>query len=262
MTFYRPILSYLPQTMNNITAIIVDDEESARDVLENLIIRFCPNVAIVGKYENVQQAVAGIEALKPNVVFLDIEMPQYSGYEIVKFFNNIDFDIIFVTAYNQYAIRAFEVAATDYLLKPIDIDRLREAVQKVINKQSLLHHAQERLELLQETLVTNTITSITITEKGQHYIVKVDDIVAIEALESYCFIHLKDKKFIVSKNLKHYETLLESLPHFFRVHKSWLINTNHMIRYSKSSLTIQLIGDIEAKLSKYKKQDFEQIIIR
>src|SRR6478735_3401789 len=117
--------------MNTIRAILVDDEESARDVLQNLLQRFCPEVTLVAKCENVMLAVDVIKKEKPDLVFLDIQMPNYAGYEIVKFFDKVDFEIVFITAYDQYAIRAFEIAAIDYLLKPIDIDRLKLAVKRV-----------------------------------------------------------------------------------------------------------------------------------
>ena len=123
--------------MKKIRAILVDDEESARDVLENLLKRFCPEVELLAKCTNVEQAVASIRELQPDLVFLDIEMPNYAGYEIVKFFPEINFELIFVTAYDKYAIRAFEVSAVDYLLKPIDIDRLKNAVSRVMKQLSV-----------------------------------------------------------------------------------------------------------------------------
>ena len=120
--------------MSKIKAILVDDEESARDVLENLLRRFCPEIDLLDKCNNVEQAVESIKQHKPNLVFLDIEMPNYAGYELVDFFTEIDFEIIFVTAYDQYAIKAFEVSAVDYLLKPIEIERLKESVSRVSPK--------------------------------------------------------------------------------------------------------------------------------
>ncbi|MGL4597265.1 MAG: LytR/AlgR family response regulator transcription factor, partial [Bacteroidia bacterium] len=100
--------------MNRIRAILVDDEESARDVLQNLLLRFCPEVELIAKCENILEAVELIKKEEPDLVFLDIEMPNYAGYEIVSFFEKINFQIIFITAYDQYAIRAFEIAAIDY----------------------------------------------------------------------------------------------------------------------------------------------------
>ena len=246
--------------MNKIKALLVDDEESARDVLENLLLRFCPEVSLIAKCENVPQAVELIKTQNPDLVFLDIEMPNYAGYEIVKFFDKVNFEIIFITAYDQYAIRAFEIAAIDYLLKPIDIERLKLAVDRVKLRQNLELQSQ-RLSVLSSTLETKQLKNIVVTDKGNQNILPIDSIIAIEAMESYCTIHTADKKHIVSKNLKHFETVFENLPNFLRVHKSWLINKEYIKQYSKSELSIYLTNGLIAKLSKYKKADFETAII-
>ncbi|MBK6833508.1 MAG: response regulator [Bacteroidetes bacterium] len=245
--------------MHKIKAIIVDDEESARDVLQNLLLLFCPNVEVVAKCENVLKAVDAINKEQPDLVFLDIEMPNYAGYEIVNFFEKINFEIIFVTAYDQYAVRAFEIAAIDYLLKPIDIDRLKQAIIRVLQRQNNEQQSQ-RLSLLSNTLESKQLKNIVVSDKGQQHIVPIVSIVAIEAQESYCIIHTNDKKLVASKNLKHFETLLESMPQFFRVHKSWLINKEFLENYSKSDLSIQLSNGLTTKLSKYKKAEFEAAI--
>lgn len=246
--------------MSALKAILVDDEEAARDVLENLLKRFCPDINLVDKCSNVLDAVESIKLNQPNVVFLDIEMPNYAGFEIVKFFESVQFEIIFVTAYDKYAIRAFEIAAIDYLLKPIDIERLKESVSKVKNVVDFKIQS-EKLALLSNTLETKEIKNISINEKGIQQIISINSIIAIEAQESYCFIHTESKKYMVSKNLKSFEILLDSLPNFVRVHKSWIININQMINYSKSELIINLKNGIVAKLSKYKKAEFEDLVI-
>lgn len=238
---------------------MVDDEESARDVLENLLLRFCPEVELIAKCENIKQAVDCIHEKKPELVFLDIEMPNYAGYEIVRFFDKIHFNIIFVTAYDQYAIKAFEVAALDYLLKPIDIERMKGAIQRVVQQQQIAQQAQ-RLSLLSETLEYKQLKNLIISDKGQQHIVAIDKIIAIEAQESYCSIHTTDKTYIASKNLKHFETLLENIPAFFRVHKSWIVNKGCIQHYSKSDLSIRLTNGLITKLSKYKKAEFEVFI--
>lgn len=245
--------------MKKIKAILVDDEESARDVLQNLLLRFCPEVNLVAKCENIKQAVKFIEAEQPDLVFLDIEMPNYAGYEIVNFFKQINFEIIFITAYDQYAIRAFEIAAIDYLLKPIDIDRLKNAIAR-INVHRDADQQSNRMSLLSSTLQNNQLKNIVITDKGVQQIISVDNIVAIEAQESYCCINTTDQKYVASKNLKHFETILESVPQFIRVHKSWIINTKFILSYSKSDYSIKLKNGIIAKLSKYKKNEFELAI--
>lgn len=245
--------------MNKIKAIIVDDEEGARDVLENLLLRFCPDVDLIAKCENVLQAVDVIKTQQPDLVFLDIEMPNYSGFEIVTFFKEINFEIIFVTAYDQYAMRAFEVAAIDYLLKPVDIERLKNSVARVIQQKNIEQQSQ-RLSLLSSTLESKQLKNIVISDKGQQNIIAIDRIIAIEAQESYCTIHTSDKTFIASKNLRHFETVLEKMPQFFRVHKSWLVNKDCIKHYSKSDLSIQLSNGLITKLSKYKKAEFEEAI--
>ncbi|MCA0430271.1 MAG: LytTR family DNA-binding domain-containing protein [Bacteroidetes bacterium] len=246
--------------MNLLKVIIVDDEESACDVLENLLLRFCENVKVMGKYHSVLQAVEAINTDKPDIVFSDIEMPNYAGYEIVNFFKEINFDIVFITAYDQYAIRAFEVAAIDYLLKPIDIERLKKAIERVRTKQNNLLQV-EQLNLLSNSLETKKLKNIVVSNKGQQNIISIDNIIAIEASESYCTLYTTEKKYLASKNLKHFETLLENNSQFIRIHKSWLINKNYLVHYSKTELNVLLKGNITAKLSKYKKTEFESFIL-
>jgi len=244
--------------VKKLRAILVDDEESARDVLRNLLQRFCPEIEVITACVDLTEAIDAIKEHQPDIVFLDIEMPNYAGYEIVHFFDTIDFQIIFVTAYDQYAIRAFEIAAIDYLLKPIDIDRLKEAVAKA-QEQVNLNQVAAQLNLLKNTLHTKEFKSIVILDKGYSQIIELDQIVAIEAQEAYCQIHtLDEKKYTVSKNLKYYESLFADIPRFFRVHKSWLINKDYIINYSKTELIIHLENEVTAKLSKYKKTDFEK----
>jgi len=242
--------------MNKIRAILVDDEESARDVLSNLLERFCPEVELVAKSESVQTAVEVIKKLNPDLVFLDIEMPNYAGFEIVDFFKEVNFEIIFVTAYDQYALRAFEISAIDYLLKPIDIVRLKSAVSRVTKQKETEKQAQ-RMAVFSQTLETNQIKNIIVTDRGQQHVVAIEKIIAIEAQESYCIIHTEEKQFLASKNLMHFENLLKPLSQFFRVHKSWIINKRFIKSYSRSELSILLKNGILTKLSKYKKAEFE-----
>ena len=112
-------------------AIIIDDEEAARSVLSNLLKRTCPQVEILELCENVPEGVKAIHKHKPDLVFLDVEMPDYAGYELVDFFDEVNFKIIFATAYDQYALKAFEVHAVDYLLKPFSQERFDQAIEKI-----------------------------------------------------------------------------------------------------------------------------------
>lgn len=242
-----------------ITAILVDDEERARDVLANLLARFCPSIALLGTYANVRAAVEGVKKHQPQVVFLDIEMPNYAGHEILGFFEEIDFEIVFVTAYDSYAIKAFEVAAVDYLLKPVDIQRLQAAVEKVQEKIAS-HTAYRHYQVLRESLAADRIKNLVISEKGYQVVVPVEEIIAIEAQESYSKVYTLKKTYVASKNLKHFEGLLVHNTNFFRTHKSWIINLRELIKYNKTSGDIQLPNGIEAKLSKYRKEAFEREI--
>lgn len=246
--------------MKTIRAIIVDDEESARDVLENLLLRFCPDVEILRKCEHIPQAVEAVRELQPDLLFLDIEMPQYAGYEITRFFDTLPFHIIFVTAYDQYAIRAFDLAAIDYLLKPIDIPRLKLAVERAHQRVNTEQQA-ERIASLKENLENRSVNNMVVSDKNQQHLIPTSKLIAIEAQESYCMLHTTEKTYMASKNLKHFETLLENTPDFFRVHKSWIINKQHLKHYSKSELTIQMNNGIVTRLSKYKKAEFEAILI-
>jgi len=243
-----------------ITAIIVDDEESARNVLSNLITRFCPQIKITKTCSNVIEAVEAIKKHQPDVVFLDIEMPNYAGYEIVSFFKEIDFEIIFVTAYDQYAIKAFEISAVDYILKPVEIDRLKESVQKLSSKVELKSN-QESYKALTENLKTDGVSKLVVRNNQGQAIINTSSIVAIEAQESYSCIYTENEKHLMSKNLKHFENILVDNTDFFRSHKSWLINMGKVKSYSKSKFEILLESNITAKLSKYKKPEFETILL-
>ena len=247
--------------VKKIRVVLVDDEESARDVLENLLKRFCPTVELLDKCSNLEAAVESIKKHSPDLVFLDIQMPNYAGFEIVRFFEKIDFSIIFVTAYDQYALRAFEIAAVDYLLKPIDIARLKASVDRVAKIEDTKEYA-ERFKLLGKTLESNEMECIIVIDKGFQEVVQLKDIVAIEAQESYCYLHtVSDRKYTVSKNLKHFERLLADSPTFFRTHKSWIIQKPHILNYSKTLGAINMTDGTSAKLSKYKKVEFEAFLL-
>lgn len=245
--------------METIKAILVDDELAARNVLTNLIQRNCPEVEILDTCENVPNAVEAINKLQPDVVFLDVQMPNYAGYEIVDFFDRIDFEIIFVTAYNHYAIKAFELSAVDYLVKPIKRQRLRESVEKLSSRMEE-KTAIENYRLLRESMQHKEPEKIVISELGNKRILHLDDIIAIQGKGAYSSVYLMNQKeLLVSKNLKHFESILPDTNQFFRSHKSWIINTNHMVTFNKNLGTVDLAQKVQAKLSKYRVMEFEQL---
>lgn len=227
--------------MNEITAVIVDDERKAIDNLTFLLNEFCKNVTIVGTAQSVDKAIPVIELEKPDVVFLDIEMPQKSGFELFESTKH-DFQTIFVTAYNQYAIKAFEVSAIDYLLKPVHIERLKEAVSRIIPKYTF--HSSEKISTLEENLKSSKLSKISILHKDLYVNIEIANILCIEANQAYSMIYCTQngelKEFIYSKNLNHFEKLLENNDEFIRSHRSWLINVNKVSSFSKTNLTVNI----------------------
>lgn len=248
--------------MKKLKAILTDDEISAQEVLKTLLLNNCPNVEIVAICNNLIETVNAIKQFKPDVVFLDIEMPEYAGYEIVNYFDKIDFEIVFVTAYHQYAVKAFEISALDYLLKPIEIDRLKKTVERIESKSDEKSDVK-RYSLFAESLDYKQNQKIIIKVNGDQRVVSTTSIVAIEAQEAYsCIYTIEGDRFLVSKNLKYFQTLLEPNIDFFRTHKSWIINKVKLVSFSKSKLEINMENDIKAKLSKYKASDFEVFLLK
>jgi two-component system LytT family response regulator len=247
--------------MTKIKAIFIDDEQSARNVLTSLLERGSSGIEIVATCCDLEEGVEQIKKLQPDVVFLDVQMPNYAGYEIVKFFDKIDFEIIFVTAYDQYAIKAFELNAIDYLVKPIDRVKLANAIERLeekLNKQNKLIDYQ----VLLETIKDKDYKKIVIPELGNRRIVDLDDIIAIEADGAYSKIYLKENKIITtSKNLKYFEEVLPKDASFFRSHRAWIINLRYIEFLNKSALNITLVNRIiKAKISRTRIKEFEAII--
>ncbi len=243
---------------NKLKAVIVDDEESARNILYNLLQSYKNELEIVAVCENVEKAVVEINIHQPDVVFLDIEMPNYSGLELVSFFKEIRFEIIFVTAYQHFAVKAFEISAFDYLLKPIELSRLDNSIKHLLGKKSKEIDALN-YQVLKESLSQKAVKKMIVNHQGNQKAVLLTDVIAIEANEAYAIIYdANGSQYIMSKNLKHFETLLEENKEFMRVHKSWIVNSHHILQVSNSDLSIKLSNSIEAKLSKYKKAEFDE----
>ncbi len=242
------------------SAVIVDDESAARNVLQNLLILSHSEIEVVAACPNLPEAVLSIRAKKPDIVFLDVEMPQFAGYEIVNFFDEIDFQIVFVTAYDKYALKAFELNAVDYLLKPIQRSRLAETVDR------LKQRVDEERTLIDYKSVVSQLKSekspvITFAESGKKHLVKTVDIMAISAQGAYCDIYLKNgDKLVVSKNIGSMETELAVDTALCRTHKSWIINVREVVSVQKTKETILLHGGILAKLSRFKKDVFQKAL--
>jgi two-component system, LytTR family, response regulator len=237
-------------------AIIIDDEKDAVDFIRSILGEYCPNVDVVDTANSAKSGKISIEEHKPDLVFLDVEMPNGNGFDMLESITQIGFEVIFVTAYNHYAIKAIKYSAADYLLKPIDVDELISAVENIEK------NAENKTEIpdyrvLLENLKTTTPTKLAIpTGKGIEYVCT-SNILRIEADRSYTTVILLDKKeILVSKSLVEYHELLQD-SNFFRPHHSHLINLEHVKLYSKrSGGYIEMIDGSEISLAKSKKTLF------
>lgn len=247
--------------MTIIKAILIDDEQRARDVLVNLLNKTTTNIDIITTCSNLKEGVEQIKKHQPNVVFLDVQMPNYAGYEISNFFDVIDFEIIFVTAYDQYAIKAFELNAIDYLIKPINRIKLYTTLKKLETKLKQQKQLTD-YHILLKTINDKNYKKIVIPEIGDRHIVDIENIIAIEASGSYSIIHLKENKSITtSKNLKYFEEILAENNFFFRSHRGWVINLNFVELLHKTDLIVTLAnGRFKAKISRNSIDDFEKAI--
>jgi two-component system LytT family response regulator len=217
---------------NTIPAIIIDDELRARTLLEGMLKSYLPHVNVLAMCEDVPQGVKAIKKFKPALIFLDIEMPRHSGLEILEFFNEeeVDFEIIFVTGYNQYVINALKLSAIDYLLKPLDITELEQAVERYEKKQQ-----KQDFKLLSQNLRGNDSGKIAVPSGETIKIITVNDIRFLKADNSYTEIHLTDHSVVIaSRTLKNFDEMLTGRYTFFRSHKSYLVNTLMVKEYVKS----------------------------
>ncbi|WP_293300190.1 LytTR family DNA-binding domain-containing protein [Pedobacter sp. UBA4863] len=222
-------------------AIIIDDEEMARVLLQQMLAAYCPQVDTLGVYADLPAGVKAIKQHKPDIVFLDIEMPGYSGLELLDFFkeDEIDFSIIFVTAYNNYAIQAFKLSAVDYLLKPIETDDLINAV-KLFEQ----HKKTFNLEVLKHNLGSSGVKKIALSTLSQIYFVDTQDIMFFKAEGAYTKVCLKDgREILVSKGLKTFETILAEVSIFLRCHKSYIVNLSYVTQYLRANGGSLLMAD-------------------
>jgi two-component system LytT family response regulator len=212
--------------------IIIDDEQDAVDFINSIIAEYCPSLEVVGKANSVTEAIPRITEKKPDLVFLDVEMPNGTGFDLLAHFPEKDFDVVFITAFNHYAIKAIKFSAVDYILKPININELIEAVDRVIKKRSAKpSQSNESLKILMENLRSSLPTRLAIpTAEGMEYL-NPKDIIRIEADRSYSWFFITgNRKILVSKHLKEFQDLLSDR-HFFRVHNSHLINLKYVRKF-------------------------------
>lgn len=210
-------------------AIIVEDEETSREILRNYIGKYCPTVEIQGEAANVDEALILIRNNELDLVFLDVEMPYGNAFDLLDKVGDRTFETVFVTAYNHYAVDALNAHASYYLLKPISIDKLIEAVDYV-------SEIKQKENSLQNTVLKPKLTQvegkITIPLQNGFEVLQVADILYCQADDNYTNIYLSSSKKLVSKTLKYFEDILKESG-FARVHKSYLVNVNAITEYKK-----------------------------
>jgi two-component system, LytTR family, response regulator len=215
-------------------AIIVDDEKMARMLLKGMVGEFLPNIEVVGECSDLPSAVKAIVKMQPDLVFLDIEMPGHSGLELLDFFDesSVNFKIIFITAYNQYAIQAFKLSAIDYLLKPIDPKELIQAYDLFLKNQS----AKQDIQALKSNFAGElSEQKIAIHSIGCIKYITISDIIYLSADGSYTNLFLKDgQKITASKGLKYFEDILMYHNEFMRCQKSHIINLSQVTEFKKA----------------------------
>jgi len=244
-----------------IKVVIIDDEIDAIKSIELIINEYCSNAEIIG---TANSAIAGkkiIAETNPDLVFLDIEMPRGSGFDLLEMIPERNFEVIFITAYNNFAIKAFKYSAIDYILKPIDIEELTDAVNKaakriLANKKSQTNNT-EKYNVLLDNIKGNGPRKIMVTTSEGHIYIDVNDIIRIEAEGSYSNIFLVDqKRLMISKNLKEFETMLSD-SNFFRSHHSHYINLQHVKKYVlKEGGYIEMDNDTIVPISRRRKDLF------
>ncbi|MEO5643494.1 MAG: LytTR family DNA-binding domain-containing protein [Bacteroidia bacterium] len=240
-----------------IKTIIVDDEEKSRVTLHNLITKHCPSLIVTDVCDSVASAVTSIGKNNPDVVFLDIEMPFENGFSLFEKIKNPSFNVIFTTAYDQYAIKAIKFSALDYLLKPVDVDELKAAIEKCAAKNKPSSTRSDEFEMLLSALkLKSKSAKIAVPTFDGLQMINANEIVKCIADESYTHITLTDgSKLVVSRILKEFEELLSDF-NFLRVHNSSLINLTHVKKYIKGDGGYVLMSDGESvEVSRRKKNE-------
>jgi two-component system, LytTR family, response regulator len=247
--------------MEKITAILIDDELSSLQNLQQKLIEFCPDVKVIATTQKPEEAIILIQQHKPDVIFLDIEMPRMNGFRMLDEINEFDFEIIFTTAYNHYAVDAIRMSAFDYLMKPIAIKDLQNAVERLAKQRQL--QTKDKLGVLKNSLQNTKSQEEKIvipTSEGMEFIA-INTILHIESSSNYSKIYFVDgKNILVTKLLKDFEEIL--LPYrFYRIHNSHLINLKYIEKYIKGDGgQVRLTNGTLIDIARRKKEEFLKLI--
>lgn len=237
-------------------AIIIDDEEDARIVLEQMLKKHCPDVQVIAKAHSIETGIAAIQKLAPDLVFLDVELQPGNGFDILERLPNTNFEVIFTTAYDHYTLKAIKFSALDYLLKPLDIDELKEAVEKAHKKSSSFSRITNLLLNLKE----GKPKKICINCQDGIYYIDPEEIIRCEADANYTRFFLTENKTVTaSKTLKDYDELLSEF-NFIRVHHSHLVNLRHVKKYVKNEEGLLMSDGAVVGISTRKKAEVLQLL--
>jgi len=245
---------------DNLTVLIIEDEELARDLLKSYLKGY-PGISLIGECENGFEGVQMINDLKPDLVLLDIQMPKITGFEMLQLLDHKP-EIIFTTAYDQYALKAFEYNATDYLLKPFSRERLLAAIEKVaqriVNKES----STEKLDRLSEFSSGEFLDRVVVKNRNKIFIIPADQIRYIESFDDYVFIYTNDGRHLKQKSMKYFETNLSSRD-FIRIHRSYIVNVAQIMeiqQYEKDSYVVLLKDRTKLKISKSGYKNLREVL--
>ncbi len=245
-----------------IKAVVIDDEKDSREILAGYLSKYCQDVVVSGFGESVSTGLEAIHRHKPDIVFLDIEMPYGNGFDLLEQANNVAFETVFVTAFDNYAIQALNQSAAYYLLKPIDIDELVKAVEKIRKEKDAGNYTQHARILL-ENIRTGSQQKIMLPTLEGFEIVAINTILYCEAVDNFTRFYFENSApLLICRTLKYFEEILKD-HRFLRIHRSHLINPDYVIRYSKGKGgSVTMKNNQELEISANKKKEFLDLFER
>lgn len=236
--------------MKLLTTIIIDDEEDSVTLLHLQLKKYCPQIGIIHTFNSPLKALQEIELIKPDLIFLDIEMPELNGFQFLEELFPISFSVVFVTAYNEFAIKAFRFSALDYLVKPVYVEDLMEAVKKAANNGKT---SEDQLDIFQNQMRAKQINKIAVSSLTGIVFINLDDILYAEASSNYSILVLgNNEKVIVSKTLKDVQEILEDR-NFFRIHRQYIINLNKVKHFNKNECLLTMENEKQLQVARIQK---------
>jgi two-component system LytT family response regulator len=236
--------------MNTLKAIIIDDEELARELIRNYL-KGHPGIEIICECENGFEGIKAIAEMKPDIVFLDIQMPKLNGFEMLELTENPP-EIIFITAHNEYAIKAFELNAVDYLLKPYSRERLLSAIEKAAERIRTGSVLKEKISKLVHHPLAEKLERIVVKSGSKIKVIPVESIIYLEAQDDYVMIYTQEGKYLKQGTMKYYEEMMDE-SRFIRVHRSYIVAIDQVVQlepYSRENYALKLKNGVSLKVSR------------